>query len=248
MNETMAVVLEWTRRIYGNYLTNTREAQEAIRHNPEFGQDQGFESLHAQSTKAFATSLRRPSRSSLKPPDKLPGKNLNTVRFADSLGSSLTTVQWIEPVGRLRPVPRRSHTKRDASNKNSPRSVATQTPTRLFQFPQPGRQPDFFSRLLERRVLLESVRAEGLAAYGIVRVVKMKHPKDICVRWTKDHWKIITTITCAYKQPCLDGTHKYTFTLPAYADNIEFSIRYRCAKRQYWDNNDGQNYVTVVEQ
>ena len=244
----MAVALEWIRRDHSTYSTSTREAPEKIHHNLEFGQDEGFQTLQAQSTRALAALLPRPSRSSLKSPDKLPRKNSNRVRFADTLGISLTSVQWIEPVGLLRPVPSRCHTKRDESSRHSPRPALTLKPTRLFQFPQPGRQSDFFTRVLERKVLLESIRAEGPALHGIVRVVKMKHAKDICVIWTKDHWKTTTAITCSYckETVCLDGTHKYRFTLPANRDNIEFAIRYRCAKRHYWDNNDGQNYVTVV--
>ena len=240
----MAVAQERTRRC--RYSTNTREASKDIPHNLEFGQDEGFQSLHAQSTQALATSVPRPSRSLLKSPDKLPRKKSNRVRFADTLGITLTTVQWIEAVDRPRPVPSKSCAKRDESSKNVT-SVATQTPTRRFQFPQPGRQPDFLSKLREKKVLLESIIAEGLAAYGTVRAVNRKHARDICVKWTTDHWKVITTTTCSYEKPCLDGTHKYTFTLPANVDKVEFSIRYRCAKRQYWDNNDGHNYITVVE-
>ena len=213
-------------------------------------------------TRSFPISLLKPRRSSLLSPDRPPLEKSRSVRFADSQGLPLTSVRQLtaadpfETEGEI--VPRvddelgRLHLTRRLpvkAPKNPPRPVSPpMTHTRLLQFVQPGTQPDFFSRLRSRNVILESVKSEARAVHGIVRVVNLDYDKEVCVRWTHDNWKTSHNSTCSYCKGSNDGgTDRFAFTLPANGDDIQFAIRYRCAGKEYWDNNGGQNYVIVVQ-
>ena len=122
-------------------------------------------------------------------------------------------------------------------------------PKRLFKFVQPGTQSDFFCRLRKQKVILESTKAEGLAVHGVVRVVNVDYDKDICVIWTRDDWKTIKETPCShYRTSRAEGMDRFSFTLRADRENVQFAIRYICAGKQYWDNNGGQNYAVVVQQ
>ena len=122
-------------------------------------------------------------------------------------------------------------------------------PNRVFKFVQPGTQSDFFRRLHKQKVILESTKSEGLAVHGVVRVVNLDYAKDICMIWTRDNWETIKETPCSHYRTSRDeGTARFSFTLRADRDNIEFAIRYICAGKKYWDNNGGENYVVVVQQ
>ena len=122
-------------------------------------------------------------------------------------------------------------------------------PKRVFKFVQPGTQSDFFRRLRKQKVILESTKSEGLAVHGVVRVVNVDYAKDICMIWTRDNWKTIKETPCSHYRTSRDeGTDRFSFTLRADRENIEFAVRYICAGKQHWDNNGGENYVVVVQQ
>lgn len=202
--------------------------------------------------------LQKPRRSSLHSPDRPPLEKSRSVRFADSQGLPLTSVRRLtaadpfqtegeivprvdDGLGRI--LLKRLVVKAPAS------TPSPKTHTRTFRFSQPGTQPDFFCTLQSQNVSLESIKSETRAVHGIVRVLNIDYEKEVCVRWTHDNWKTSHNSTCTYCTGSSDGkTDRFAFTLPANGDDIQFAIKYKCGGKEYWDNNNGQNYVVMVEQ
>lgn len=117
---------------------------------------------------------------------------------------------------------------------------------RVFQFKQPGLEAGYFERVARDHVVLESVRAESRSIHGVIRVNNLCYSKIVIVRWTHDAWRThhdTNAVFCAN-----DGaTDRFTFELPINGDDLSFCIWYRAAEAgvEAWDNNQGQNYLTV---
>ncbi len=126
---------------------------------------------------------------------------------------------------------------------------AVKLPIRKLHFNQPGTQPDFYNKLQLQSVSLESMSmSQPRAIHGIVRVMNIAYDKDIYVRWTHDKWNTHHESKCLYCHGSSDGvTDRFSFTLPANGDDIEFAICYRVKDIEYWDSNHGQNYLVSVE-
>ena len=127
-----------------------------------------------------------------------------------------------------------------ASFPSSPRVTST-THLRRFDFTQPGSEPDFFDRISQEHIVLESVRAESRALHGIVRVSNLAYNKEICIRWTCDNWKTFRDTSAVF---CANDGHtdRFSFELPINGDDVQFALRYRTNGQEFWDNNRGRNY------
>ena len=129
------------------------------------------------------------------------------------------------------------------------KNLTIKVPPRILHFNQPGTQPDFYNKVKLQLVSLESVStSQPRAIHGIVRVMNIAYDKDVSVRWTHDKWNTHHESKCLYCQGSSDGiTDRFSFTLPANGDDVEFAICYKTQGIEYWDSHAGQNYLISVE-
>jgi hypothetical protein len=83
------------------------------------------------------------------------------------------------------------------------------------RFAQPALSADFFQRLNERKVLLESFYNRFAYLSGVVRVLSLSYHKRVSIRYTFDNWKSFKTAPASYIENSFDGsTDRFTFELP----------------------------------
>lgn len=115
----------------------------------------------------------------------------------------------------------------------------------------------FRKKLDENSVCLENViiRESEQCLVGTVKVKNLAYDKEIVVRTTSDNWNTHEDVHCTFvEQPGgntynsaflkhLYDTFRFRLTLPPKSNNIQFCVRYSIHDSEYWDNNDGKNYV-----
>lgn len=116
----------------------------------------------------------------------------------------------------------------------------------------------FRQRLVTNKVSLENViikQAEDLIV-GTVKVSNISFEKEVFVRISSDSWKSCedafckyvpnsasnNTITAAY---VLYDTFSFEIPIKPNSKRIEFCVCFRCDNNDYWDNNDGKNYIIL---
>ena len=115
---------------------------------------------------------------------------------------------------------------------------------RVFRFGQPGSEPGFYDRVNRECIVLESVRDEPRMIRGVIRVLNIAFHKEVMVRWSHDRWRSYHDTSAVFSAN--DGhTDRFTFELPANGEDIEFALRYKCDREEYWDSNRGKNYSVV---
>ena len=133
-------------------------------------------------------------------------------------------------------------------NRNA--SIAN-TPTFSPLFSQPSGSPDFFNRLRDKKVSLESAyMSDTNTIKGIVRVVNLDFHKQVLVKYTTDEWASCHEASGAYMTGSCDGfSDKFVFTLDvsairgAVGKKVHFCICFVCSNNDYWDNNQNRNYT-----
>ena len=126
-------------------------------------------------------------------------------------------------------------------------------------FAQPASDYLAFRRKLEQEsVSLENVivREAEQCLVGTVKVKNLAYDKEVIVRASSDSWITHEDVYCTYvEKPCaaqaalvLYDTFRFRLTLPVKFDIIEFCVRYKVNNTEYWDNNDGKNYIVKKRQ
>jgi len=83
------------------------------------------------------------------------------------------------------------------------------------RFVQPGISADFFQRLNERKILLDSFYNRFAYLSGVVRVISLSFHKRVSIRFTFDNWNSFKTAPASYIENSFDGsTDRFTFELP----------------------------------
>lgn len=134
---------------------------------------------------------------------------------------------------------------------NATPSQPSKVPTFSPLFNQPSGSSDFFNRLRDQKVSLESAYMSDLSTIkGIVRVVNLDFHKSVFARYTLDDWATTSDATGAYMSGSCDGfSDKFTFTIDVSSikgqagKKVHFSICFSCSNNQYWDNNSNKNYT-----
>lgn len=182
-----------------------------------------------------------------------PVRKTRSVKFADSKGLPLASVRNLtaadpfETEGGI--VPQLFNDLGAIKLKKPLATSLTQEPSMKVSFPQPGTQPEFITKLRIQQVCLESAYIpQSRQITGIVRVMNIAYDKDVTVRWTNNKWTTFTDTQCTYCQHTGSSdttTDRFTFTLPATSNrqDIEFAVRYKVLNNEYWDSNDGHNYL-----
>ncbi|KAM4677267.1 protein phosphatase 1 regulatory subunit 3C-like [Discoglossus pictus] len=178
-----------------------------------------------------------------RPPD--PNKKGKGVVFADALGFALTTVRhFISP-----PFEEDSFMLALASLRIL-RPLSN--PTYTLDFPQPAMDyAHFRTKLMEQLVSLEQCAVQGAAVAGTVRVRNVGYQKRVTLRVTYDAWQTYNDLPCSYMRDlhCGGETDSFFFRLPLPMGThfAAFCICFWCEGQEYWDNNNGQNYVLHKE-
>ncbi|XP_019907513.1 protein phosphatase 1, regulatory subunit 3Da isoform X2 [Esox lucius] len=182
------------------------------------------------------------------------------VRFVDCLGLDLEDVKVFK-TGEDPFVPQHVSFKllmsaEMAGGKNLEISLPYLKPV----FPQqPGDRPEFLSRLHQQKVCLERVLCFEMGIIGITQVLNLHFEKEVCVRYSFTDWRSSSeTVASWVSTTCesWDSTQKhlncdtFRFHLPVPpflqpGAALEFAILYKVSGKEYWDNNEGQNYKLV---
>eukprot|EP00095_Tigriopus_kingsejongensis_P012103 maker-scaffold747_size103044-snap-gene-0.19 protein:Tk12103 transcript:maker-scaffold747_size103044-snap-gene-0.19-mRNA-1 annotation:"glycogen-binding subunit 76a-like isoform x1" len=211
-----------------------------------------------------ASSLR-----SGKTPPRTPGER-KIVRFADVFGLDLIDVKtFLDEVPKVPKCAFRYLTNVELSDIESengsvestgqsakkfhtlpPIPPRQPTTTLVPMFTQPGSFSNFFDLLKVKKVCLENAfTAHRAAIQGTIRVRNISFQKTVGVRYSYNDWQTSVDIAARYLNDSCDGiSDKFTFYIllpaPLYAGHkLQFCIRYQTDTEEFWDNNDGGNYV-----
>lgn len=214
--------------------------------------DSVFSSNDSESVVSETDSdISRPKKSSLRDPKRPktpPGTpSRKSVRFADALGLDLETVRHILEMDPCPspPVP------------NHPLDIACQRKGKSVRlcFEQPGGRPDFLSRLHQQSICLENVVVSNMTVMGTIKVRNIAYQKEVRVRYSWDNWSSNANIIAMYVAGSCDGpTDRFSFgfSVPRHhvgvGDKVFFAVFYKVADQEYWDNNNGLNYLLLIEE
>lgn len=116
------------------------------------------------------------------------------------------------------------------------------------QFEQPGTNPLFLDKVRLQKVCLEDVVVNDLRITGVVRVLNLGFEKLVQVRYTTTEWAAFTDLIAEYVPSSCDGfSDKFSFILDlphlSPGQRLAFALRYVANGQEFWDNNNGDNYV-----
>ena len=119
-------------------------------------------------------------------------------------------------------------------------------------FVQPNGTPTMLNRLRDNKVCLETAYpcdAQSIIK-GVVRVVNLDFHKKVSIRSTFDNWVTCSDTDATYLSGTCDGfSDKFSFvidTSPLIGNpgkRLQLCLRFHCLGNDYWDNNNGTNYV-----
>ncbi|XP_022665419.1 protein phosphatase 1 regulatory subunit 3B-like isoform X2 [Varroa destructor] len=129
------------------------------------------------------------------------------------------------------------------------------------KFEQPGATPNFWQRLRTQKVCLESVIASyNSSVHIVIRVLNVAFHKSVLLRYTLNNWESYTDIEADYMPAeCKDiGGSAHTSSptdrfsvnlcLKSSPRSVQFCVCYRVDGKEYWDNNNHQNYRMEFEE
>jgi hypothetical protein len=109
--------------------------------------------------------------------------------------------------------------------------------------------------IYEKQVLLECLYTKDAIAYGTIRVHNCAYNKYVFVRLTQDEWETTNDIQASHSMNYThDNTDAFAFQiiLLKSIDIIErpkrilFAVCLQAIGQEFWDNNQGWNYVLDV--
>ncbi|KAM5135796.1 protein phosphatase 1 regulatory subunit 3D [Mantella aurantiaca] len=225
-----------------------RRARELWRAESAWGKscDPELRPIIRRRTKSLPSSPERKSAAKCRP-------QCHKVRFADSLGLELAEVKVFNsgdnPSVPLHVLSRLSINSDLCCSQDLEVSLQYLEP----DFKQPADCEDFLERLRKYRVCLQHVTStEELGISGTVRVLNVAFEKAVTVRYSFTDWKTHCDVLAVW-QKCEDAgipnadTFAFTIILPPFFTHIcsavQFAIRYQVGGEEFWDNNQGRNYI-----
>ena len=106
----------------------------------------------------------------------------------------------------------------------------------------------FMKKVYSQNVCLEYIVCNNLVITGLVRVTNLSYMKEVTVRFTLNEWETYRDIWADFMSTCSDGrTETFSFRISIPHDfevnqHMEFAIRYRVPDKEFWDNNNHNNY------
>lgn len=96
-------------------------------------------------------------------------------------------------------------------------------------FEQPSIKPDFYIKLNEKKVLVETLYTKSVIISGIIRVMNMCFNKRVSIRYTIDKWKTFNNVDASYINNSCDGlTDRFNFNLNLEPFLIQNFSNYDC--------------------
>ena len=130
----------------------------------------------------------------------------------------------------------------------------TKTPSKRVKclypcFVQPSESTNTFMKgVYSQNVCLEYIVCNNLVITGLIRVTNLSYMKEVTVRFTLNEWETYRDIWADFMSTCSDGrTETFSFRISVPHDfelnrHVEFAIRYRVPDKEFWDNNNNNNY------
>lgn len=185
-----------------------------------------------------------------------PTKLKKKVVFADDKGMSLTHVRIMTEPSNVPPVWSLRFLAQVTQGMNA-EPEAKEEPWEIT-FAQPASDyVNFRQRLEKNKVSLENViiKQTDETIIGTIKVSNLSYEKEVFVRVSSDNWKTYEDAFCSYVQNTankiisaayvLYDTFSFKLPLPPKSRRVEFCVCFRCNGNEYWDNNDGKNYVII---
>jgi len=184
------------------------------------------------------------------------------VTFADSHGKSLTVVKYVKESSNEPPnladsghLVQLMEKKLSLNNRSSDKLF--EKPKFVLKFKQPASDYiKFKERLNENNVCLENViLKEDRTISGTVKVKNLAFEKTVTLRLTCDNWQSHQDVACRFVKDAYSASTVDSFQFNVKFDALpgekeaqaEFCLRYVAGgDREFWDNNDGMNYVIQV--
>lgn len=193
------------------------------------------------------------------------GKQKKRVVFADDRGRPLTQVRVMSEPSNVPPLWSTAYVAGltggllfGMSKNRDQNATEDATPPWQLTFSQPASDYlAFRSKLDQKNVSLENVivRESEQCLVGTVKVRNLAYDKEVVVRVSSDHWSTHEDVHCIYVlQPgsssalTLYDTFRFRLTLPVASNIVEFCVRYRTDGKEFWDNNEGNNYLIQKKQ
>jgi hypothetical protein len=108
-------------------------------------------------------------------------------------------------------------------------------------FEQPGISPDFYTKLNEKKVSLESIYSNHFKLNGIVRVINLAFVKNVFIRYTINNWSTFNDTDCTYLAHGTNDeklTDRFLFTVLLDKNSIISSLN---------DNNNKTNKLPLLK-
>jgi hypothetical protein len=97
-----------------------------------------------------------------------------------------------------------------------------------------------------------SLTPDGTSILGRVRVRNIAFSKFVAIRFTFDSWQTTSEVTGRYVESINKEFDRFSFTIRLYDllariedKTLIMAIRYSVAGQDFWDNNNGQNYMAT---
>ncbi|CAF3306827.1 unnamed protein product [Rotaria socialis] len=199
--------------------------------------------------------------------EKAPKK---AVRFADTLGLDLESIRYMSPPDQSQVPPMQECLRLQLGQlrleqnqlgipnmyKSSPSSSLCSSGKQYNlvskQFTSPT---NIIPLIYEKQVMLECLYTKDSTAYGTVRVHNCSYEKFVYIRLTENEWQTSNDIVASHSMNFpVDNTDSFTFQIVLSKSNdgavepkrILFAICLKSMSREFWDNNQGWNYVLDV--
>jgi len=130
--------------------------------------------------------------------------------------------------------------------------AGTTAPVRcVFQFKHPKfamELEDFEQKVVKNKVLLSNCMFSSGIIIGTIVAAKMGGDSTIKVRYTTNEWETFNDITASYCGSDKESQQdRYVFEIDMdKKSSLHFAICLH-AEKEYWDNNNKNNYSVVVE-
>ena len=169
-----------------------------------------------------------------------------SVRFADMEGHSLCEIFHIQCANG---ASLKHSCKRIKKSKSEAKSTK-----RLSLYSLPWNPDELYNRIARLNVSLENVVKTQKGIIGMIAVKNIAYCKEVSVTFSFDNWQTHReTEAVFYRQ---DEEKELDFFVFVVCDKaacfdrswqLDFAIRYKAAAREYWDNNDGNNYAVQCD-
>ena len=189
----------------------------------------------------------------LSPSLKSPNRLKKTVSFADENGLALSQVKIFSESPNSPPIFRKGFI---TSLTRGATAAVTEQPPLTLKFAQPVSDYSRFREKLEKfNISLENVILKDYSLQGTIKVKNIAFEKRVFVRCTFDSWLSHMDIDATFVNMKNKGhtaldTFSFQISVPPTVDpkrTIQFVICYEVDGKEFWDNNNEQNYVVASQ-